>query len=83
MSGLFVALIMVCIGVICLRRALSRGGFSTGKDRRSFLIFCGVFGLGSVVQGLATGGGILLLWARIMAGLLLLAGAPIEIRRAA
>jgi hypothetical protein len=80
-SALIVALIMVCIGAICLRRALSRDWRPNEQDRRAFLLFCGVFGAGSILQGSATRGDVLLLSTRIIAGLLLLIGAAIVTKR--
>lgn len=81
MSALIVALIMVCVGGICMRRALSRDWRPDAQERRAFLLFCGLFGAGSVIQGLATRSDALLLSTRIFAGLLLLVSAAIATKR--
>lgn len=81
MSALILAFIMICIGGICMRRALSRDWRPVGQERRAFILFCGLFGAGSVVQGLATRSDALLLSIRSFAGLLLLVSAAIAIKR--
>lgn len=81
MSALIVALIMVCVGGICMRRALSRDWRPDAQERYAFLPFCGLFGAGSVIQGLATRSDLLLLSSRAVAGLLLLVSAAIAIKR--
>lgn len=64
-----------------MRRALSRDWRPDAQERRAFLLFCGLFGAGSVIQGLATRSDALLLSTRIFAGLLLLVSAAIATKR--
>lgn len=64
-----------------MRRALSRDWRPDAQERQAFLLFCGLFGAGSVIQGLATRSDLLLLSSRAVAGLLLLVSAAITIKR--
>lgn len=64
-----------------MRRALSRDWRPDERERRGFLLFCGLFGAGSVIQGLATRSDAPLLSVRVFAGLLLLVSAGIAIKR--
>ncbi|WP_281927512.1 hypothetical protein [Methylocystis iwaonis] len=64
-----------------MRRALSRAWRPDEQERWAFLLFCGLFGAGSVIQGLATSSDAPLLSVRVFAGLLLLASAGIAIKR--
>jgi hypothetical protein len=82
MSALIIAIIMMFIGGVCLSRAISRERVMEGEDRRAFLIFCGAFGAVCMFQGFTTSGDALVLAARILAGVMLLASAAIAFNRA-
>ncbi|MGD9658958.1 MAG: hypothetical protein AB7U61_15205 [Methylocystis sp.] len=81
MSALLVSLIMLAIGSICFMRASSRDWRSGIKDRKAFLLFCLIFGIGSLALALAAKNDAPLFWSRAVGATLLLVSAAVVFLR--
>jgi hypothetical protein len=81
MSAIIVALIMIGVGAICFGRAASPGWRETIEDRKAFLLFCLIFGAGSLALAVAAWPAQGLFWSRMTGGALLLCAAALVLWR--
>jgi hypothetical protein len=81
MSAIIVAFVMVGVGAICFGRAASRGWRRTIEDRNAFLLFCLIFGAGSLALAGAAWPARLLFWSRMAGGMLLLCAGALVLWR--